>query len=148
MYHYRESGLRNVWLRNGYLEHQTSYGNGISIHDVRGLHQAIGRALIAKNGPLTGAEFRFLRGEMELSQAKLANLLGNDAQSIAIWEKRGRAPKWADRFIRALYREHSEGNAKILEIVERLADTNIDEGEPEKLTFEEAAGGGWMALAA
>lgn len=147
MYHYRESGLRNIWLANGYDNHHTPYGKGISIHNVEGLHRAIGMMLIAKGGRLTGAEIRFLRTELELSQAKLANLIGNDSQSVALWEKKGRAPKWADRFIRALYREQAEGNAKIMEILERLADTDIDDTAPEKTVFEET-GKGWLAQAA
>ena len=32
MYHYRECGLRNVWLANGFDEHDTPYGPGIAIH--------------------------------------------------------------------------------------------------------------------
>ena len=31
MYHYRECGLRNVWLANGYDEHDTPYGPGTKL---------------------------------------------------------------------------------------------------------------------
>lgn len=147
MLHYLESGLRNIWLANGYTVEESPYGETTAIHDLHGLHRAIGASLVRKPGKLTGAELRFLRVEMELSQAKLANLLGNDVQSIALWEKRGRVPRWADRFIRALYREHAEGNVRIREIVENLADQDIDDTAPEKLTFEDTAKG-WLPLAA
>jgi len=147
MIHYKESGLRNIWLANGYTVEDSPYGETLAIHDLQGLHRAIGHSLVTKPRKLTGAELRFIRNEMELSQAKLASLLGNDAQSIALWEKRGTVPRWADRFIRALYREHADGNVRIREIVENLADQDIDDTAPEKMLFEDTAQG-WMAQAA
>ena len=70
MYHYRECGLRNVWLVNGYDEHDTPYGLGVAIHDLEGVHHAVAHGLVSKGGKLTGAELRFLRQEMGISQAK------------------------------------------------------------------------------
>lgn len=139
MYHYRECGLRNVWLSNGYEEHRTSYGPGIAIHDVEGLHHAIGRGLVAKVGKLTGAELRFLRQEMGLSQAKLATMLGNEAQTVALWEKRGGQPKMADRFIRALYSEKLDGNAHIIQMIERMIDSDLAEADA-RLTLQQDHG--------
>lgn len=43
MYHYTESGLLNVWLVNGYQEHETPYGRGLSIEEADELHRAICR---------------------------------------------------------------------------------------------------------
>jgi DNA-binding transcriptional regulator YiaG len=145
MYHYTESGLRNIWLVNGVEERDTPYGKAVAIRDVKGLHHEICRRLIAYKPHLSGAEFRFIRKELDLSQAGLAEILGNDAQSIALWERKGRVPVWADRFIRALYREHADGNAKIVELVDRLK--QIDEAEHERVTFERT-GKGWKAKAA
>ena len=103
MYHYTESGLRNVWLANGYKPHVTPHGKGVAFANIAGLHLALGRWLCAYRQHLTGAEFRFLRQELDLSQAGLASLLGNDAQSVALWEKgKVKVPAWADRLIRAL----------------------------------------------
>jgi DNA-binding transcriptional regulator YiaG len=122
MYRYVDSGLRNIWLVNGYRRHKTPYGPGVSVANLEGLHRAIGRWLAAKPGRLTRAEFRFLRNELELSQLALGNYLGAEGQAVARWE-RGvtRVPRWADRFLRALWREHAEGTARIRELVERLA---------------------------
>ena len=141
MYHYRESGLRNVWLVNGYREHKTDYGPALSIKDVDGPHEAIGRWLAAKSGRLTGAEFRFLRKELELSQRSL----GADEQAIARWE-RGvtKVPRWADRFLRALWREHVDGNAHIRELVERLNAAEERDGGKLQLRLR---GGEWRAAA-
>ena len=121
MYHYLESGLRGVWLVNGYRWHDTDYGPGLSIAYPEGLHRAIGRWVAGKPKRLSGAEFRFLRKELELSQRSLGGYLGADEQAVARWE-RGvtKVPRWADRFARALWREHAEGNARIRELVERL----------------------------
>lgn len=146
MYHYTECGLNNVWLANGYDEHETPYGAAVSIADVDGLHRAIALHLIKYKPRLSGGEFRFLRKELDLSQAALARVLGNDAQSVARWEKNGRPPKMAERFLRALYREHAEGNARIQDIVQRLNETDR-KAYQQKVIYEKAADE-WRELAA
>jgi DNA-binding transcriptional regulator YiaG len=145
MYHYKESGLRDVWLVNGYERRSTPYGQTIAIRDVEGLHRAICLRLIVMKPRLTGAEFRLIRKDLDMSQARLASFLGNDAQSVALWERHSRVPAWADRFIRALYREVAEGNAHIMKLVERL--NEMDQAAHEKLTFE-STGRGWKAKVA
>lgn len=143
MYHYTESGLRNVWLENGYREEVTPYGKGVAIEDVEGLHKVIGISLAKEKPTLTGLEFRFLRKELGLSQARLAQWWGYDAQSVANWEKRGKVPKIADRFIRAFYLEKISGNPSVVEIVERLSD--MDRQEKQRLTFKETTRGWKLA---
>lgn len=134
MYHYTESGLQNVWLKNGYVIRETPYGKGVSIHDIAGLHKVIGIA-IARKPKLTGAELRFLRKEMGMSQAALALLVGSTDQNVSLWERRGRIPKTSDRLIRLLYAEHSSGkNVKIKELIERI--NTLDKVTQEKLEFE------------
>jgi putative transcriptional regulator len=76
MYHYTECGLRNIWLANGYHVHKTPYGKGMSIEHVESLQRAIAQSLVRKAARLTGAEFRFLRKEQDLSQKSLAGLIG------------------------------------------------------------------------
>ena len=144
MYHYRECGLRNVWLANGFDQPDTPYGPGLAIHDLEGLHRTIARGLANKGGKLTGTELRFLRQEMGLSQARLATMLGNEAQTVALWEKRGTQPKLADRFVRALWRERAEGNAQIMAMIERLVDADVEEAEG-RLTLRQVAGGWKLA---
>ncbi len=117
----------------------------MAIHDLEGLHRTIAHGLVNKGGKLTGAELRFLRHEMDLSQAKLAAMLGNEAQTVALWEKRGGQPKIADRFIRAIFRELNEGNAHIRDMIERLVDSDIEVADA-RLTLEQD-GGGWKLAA-
>ena len=145
-YHYLESGLRNIWLDSGFAVHKTEYGEGISIVDVKGLHRVIGLSLVQRKPHLSGAEFRFLRKELGLSQAKLGKLWGYDAQTIALWEKRGRVPVIADRFIRAYYLEVEEGNAQIRALIERL--NHMDVLEDSRLVFRKTSGRDWRAKAA
>ncbi len=145
MHHYIESGLPNVWLANGYQSIETPYGEAVHIDRVEELHRAIARDLVRGRPHLTGAEFRFLRTQLDISQKRLADYFGYDAQSVALWEKRGRIPRWADHFIRALYREVAEGNAQIRELVERFAD--VDRREFVRQEYEERAGA-WHARAA
>ena len=145
MYHYQECGLRNVWLVNGFDMHTTPYGDGVSIHDIEGLHRAIARGLVNKAAKLTGSELRFLRKQMGLSQAKLALILGNEDQTVALWEKRGTQPKIADRFVRALYREFVEGNAHIRDMIDLLVDADREERE-ERINFVQGSQG-WKVAA-
>ena len=147
MYHYRESGLQNVWLRNGYRIVATPYGDATEIEKVEQLHRAIARAVQARPR-LSGKEFRFLRAEMNLSQEALAQMIGNSAQSVALWEKGRGAPKWADRLMRALYREHVEGIANLKEIFVRAEAKAVgrssDETKIVRLNFERTRGGTWQ----
>jgi putative transcriptional regulator len=148
MYHYTESGLRNVWLVNGFKLHKTKHGDGVAFENIEGLHRSIGKWLCSNTPRLKGPEVRFLRTEMELSQAALASLLGNDAQSVALWEKgKVTVPKWADRLLRALYREHTGENIKIRALVEKVASLEASKSAP--LRFEaEKARKGWQLKAA
>lgn len=140
MFHYTSSGLRNIWLANGYRIRQTAYGRAVSIEDVEGLHKAIAKRLITVKPRLSGTEFRFLRKELNLSQAKLAELFGNDPQTVALWEKTGRIPRWADRMIRLVYQEYTEGNAQIRALVDRLNSLDRTEGRGRWL-FEDTRKG-------
>ena len=138
-YHYTESGLTNVWLANGYTIRKTQYGEGVSIQDSEGRHRALARAL--SNKPrLTGTEVRFLRKEMGLSQRGLGELLGVTDQAVALWERKGRLPKTADRLLRLIYVEHDRGNAPIRTTIQRINDMNSQDHEQ---IIAETARGGW-----
>jgi hypothetical protein len=56
MYHYRESGLPNIYLANGYREVATAEGPGIAIEDVEGLHWAIALDLVEGKPTLTAGD--------------------------------------------------------------------------------------------
>lgn len=131
MYGYDDAGLRNVWLANGYTVRKTRYGKAVAIENVDGLTRAICRALASKPGRLTGAEFRYLRLHLGLSQKALGKAFGNTEQAIALWEKKGRIPLWADKHLRLLVIAKEDGNEPLgralerLDIVERLVSSRL-----------------------
>lgn len=117
---YRGAGLPNIWLVNGYKERKSPYGNTTAVENVKGLHRAIGNELVHSKQKLTGAEFRFLRKELGLSQKKFGDLIGLADQTVALWEKKGPVPAYADRFLRALYVEYNEGTVQLRELIDRI----------------------------
>ena len=122
MYHYADGGLRNIWLANGYEREETPYGKALTIQDLPGLTRAICKALIRKNSKLTGAEFRYLRQAMLMSQASLGRTLGRTDQAIAGWEKNSKVPKFADQMLRVVYAAHADGNEQVKNIIHAMND--------------------------
>jgi putative transcriptional regulator len=136
MYHYQECGLKNIYLVNGYQEIDTPYGKAVSIADVDGLNRVIAHNLITYKPKLTGSEFRFLRKFLDMSQAKLALLLGNNEQAVALWEKKSNIPRWASNMLRKLVGEYLGENKTLMEIIERF--NNLDQDEyGESMRLEE-----------
>ena len=128
-YHYRQCGLDDVYLVNGFEYESTPYGETIRIHDMDGLHRAIGMHLIQEKKELGGAEFRFLRHELDLTQRRLGGLLGKSGQSVARWEKgQSTVEGTADRLLRLLYRAKmgGKGSSKIGDLLEQVAE--LDSG--------------------
>jgi putative transcriptional regulator len=75
----------------------------------------------------------------------LAELLGTSEQTVALWEKRGKIPKTADRMLRAIYLETIDGNVTLRELMERAAD--VDRKNNEKMIFRDTESG-WLPQAA
>ena len=147
MYHYRGSGLDNVYLKNGYREVMYGDETVVSVENVEDLHQAIAATLIQKPGPLMGQEFRFLRIEMGLSQQALGKLIRVSDQSVAAWEKEitKKVPGSAEILVRAFARErllHNEG--QLSDFVEMLV--NLDQKHSGKFCYQEI-NSGWKEAA-
>lgn len=134
MYHYTGCGLDNVWLTGGYRESQTPYGKGFAVEDIEGLHRAIGQYLVDCKPVFSGKEFRFLRNELELSQKSFGEIVGKDAQTVALWEKNNNVPIYGDRFIRMIYKHHVGGDSNIVALVEHL--NALEKAHFEKLEFD------------
>jgi DNA-binding transcriptional regulator YiaG len=143
-YHYEECGLDNVYLENGYVIHDTSYGKGVSIHHTDLLHKLIGDWLVELPRPLTGAELRFLRLELDMTQRNLAAILGTEEQSLRRWEKMRTKPIQgpADRLLRGLYKDYQLGDGSMRKMVERLA--QLDQVDTSPLHARECHDG-WHA---
>lgn len=65
-YHLKGVGLPNIYLLNGVIfENDPDYGELITIENLEGLLRTIGLHIVEKCEPMTGAELRFLRKQME-----------------------------------------------------------------------------------
>ncbi len=138
-YHYTESGLDSVYLVNGYKIVERPQGNKIVIQDIDGLHKAIGRSLVSEKKRLSGKDIRFLRNELLMSQAALAQLLQVDEQTVARWEKgRTKIPGNASVMLRVMYLEHIGDNEKISDLLRKIAD--IEDRIDRKISLEETNG--------
>ena len=85
-----------------------------------GLTRAVCAALTNTPSRLTGAEFRYLRLHLRLSQKALGQLFGNTEQSVAIWEKTDKIPLLADKHLRLIWAGHDNGNEVIKRVMDRL----------------------------
>jgi DNA-binding transcriptional regulator YiaG len=85
--HYRESGLDNVYLANGWRWEETPIGRFLEIKDDRALFAALARHIIEQPHQPSGKELRYLRVYLDLNQANLGQLLGLSDQQVARWEK-------------------------------------------------------------
>jgi putative transcriptional regulator len=146
MLKYEDCGLKNVWLANGFrYEDLDGVGRCLEIDDIDGLHRAIGHRLVNYKKRLTGAEIRFLRVEMGMSQNRLAGSLGVDEQTVSLWERSKRQPAIAaERMLRLLYLEHMDGTTKVAELIARWNDTDRQEEEGRNV-FEDTEHGWRMA---
>lgn len=143
MYQYRESGLDNIYLSSGYTVRETSQGKTVSIVNIPGLHRAIAKVLVEDKPHLSGPEFRFLRKEMDMSQKRLASLIGKTEQTIAKWESKEKVPKEADHWIRVIYTARN-GSPHIEEAIDRINAMDRRMQINLELEFEE----GWQTKAA
>ena len=128
-FHYTASGLDNIFLLNGVTIKKTSYGPMVEIDNLNGLHHAIGLYIIEKSEPMTGAEFRFLRKQMELTQEELARVMKTTDQTVANYEKGKTADLGpADPLLRLTYLLHvipEETHAEVLKQASERLGTGI-----------------------
>ena len=146
-HHYRECGLSHIYLLNGFTYRETRHGRAVSIQNMDGLHRAIGTHLAKEKRALTGAELRFFRIELGLSQTMLGMLLGKSGQTVARWEKgQSRIDATADRVVRLLYTRETGGNEDIRSALQELA--TLGNFVEEEVCFEETDEGWQLRVAA
>ena len=146
MLKYDDCGLENVWLANGYrYEEIEGHGKCLEIDDINGLHRAIAHHLVISRKQLSGAEIRFLRVEMGMSQKRLADCFGVDEQSVSLWERSRRHPSVAaERMLRLLYLEHADGKTGVAEMISRWNEIDRQDEEAAQV-FQETEEGWRMA---
>lgn len=134
-YEYTESGLKGVFLFNGYDKISLDGENFVSVYETEALHQKIGQYLVANRKELAPEEIRFLRKTMDLTQSELGRWIGQSSQQVARWEKgQSEVPGPADRLLRAIFLLKTmdpEERAGFLELLKSLED--MDELTPRRL---------------
>lgn len=121
LYQYRECGLDNVWLDGGFEVVESPYGSGVRIADMNGLHRCIAHCLVDKRGQLTGAEFRFLRTELDLSQSTMGEMCGRNERTVREWETRDSVvDEPANTLIRFIYKQRFNPSANYEELTKTI----------------------------
>lgn len=125
-YLYKECGLDNIYLQNGFSIENVDGEETVSIHNVDGLWKAIGLSLVTTKKTLSPKEIRFLRNQMGKTQSELAKMLRVDDQTVARWEKRkSRMDGPADLGLRMMFLNSDvaqpEGNEILIKIQETIS---------------------------
>jgi DNA-binding transcriptional regulator YiaG len=85
--HYTACGLDDVHLLNGFKRETIDGEEYVSIEDLDGLWKAIGLHLVTTRKALAPKEIKFLRQQMDMTQAELGARLRVSDQTVARWEK-------------------------------------------------------------
>lgn len=95
LYHYKSSGLDNVYLKGGVTEHicPKCGAKSTEIKNLVGLHRVIASTIAVAKRRLTGAELRFLREQLAFSAGELANLLEYSEDHVRKIEAGSMIPK-------------------------------------------------------
>lgn len=138
-YHYTGCGLDYVYLENGYIVHDTPYGEGVSIEHADELHRVIANWIVQQRHTLRGQEVRFLRSLLDLSQAGLGEVLGVSRPTVARWEAAADQAIAAssDRALRLFYSLTEDDHALATRVRDLLRE--IDELQFAMSVFELAS---------
>jgi putative transcriptional regulator len=146
--HYLDCGLSNVWLVGGFEVVDSPYGPGVAIQNMDGLHRCIAQCLVGKPGSLTGAEFRFLRTELDLSQLSMGALCGRGERTVRGWETDDMpVEEPANTIIRHVYQQRFNPSANFEELSKLIQQFQAADKELHEIKLEiAAAGDGWKAI--
>jgi DNA-binding transcriptional regulator YiaG len=127
-YQYTECGLDFVYLANGYQEHKTKYGEGVSISASDTLDAQIALTLISSTARLSGQCVRFLRTLMNMTQKELADELGTRRVSVARWELKPDTPipPASDRVLRFVVSRELFSNHATQDLTTLLSEISDD----------------------
>lgn len=143
LYHYKECGLDNVFLSNGYTVDEE--GN-LFVQDIHGLYAAIAETIVFLGRKLKGKEVRFIRHYLDLSQKGLATLLGVEYITVHRWETgKVKITKTAEKFLKTILYDCLNKKEGIREIIERLSDFS-NHREKKDISFSHK-NSGWVEAA-
>ena len=90
-YRYTDSGLDNVAIKGVDFPMDDAGEECIIIRNINGLHKAIAHGIVTRRSSMNGKELQFLRTELGMTQAQLADMLHREALAVSRWE-RGECP--------------------------------------------------------
>lgn len=86
-YRYTECGLDDVIIEGLPVCVDDDEEETIAIPNINKLHRAIAESIVESPAAMTGKHLRFLRTEMGLTMAELAQIVHKDHQTIGRWER-------------------------------------------------------------
>jgi transcriptional regulator with XRE-family HTH domain len=86
-HHYTECGLQNVFIVGINVITDDDGDEVVLVPAINQLHRVIAEGIVRHSKGIDGAELRFLRTEMGLTQSELAAVVHRDKQSIGRWER-------------------------------------------------------------
>jgi DNA-binding transcriptional regulator YiaG len=134
-YKYTECGLDNVVIKNMPMIIDDAGEEVYEIRNVVGLHRVIATCIVRHPRGISPKELRFLRTEMGLTQAELAEIVKKDHQTIGRWE-RGETP--IDQNAEALIRLLAAEKLDLLrdETIEEVVRSCVPTAEVQVITID------------
>jgi DNA-binding transcriptional regulator YiaG len=137
-YRYTACGLDTVYLVGLAVCQDRAGDETIIIPNINALHALLREQVARKESGLDGREIRFLRTELGLTQAQLAQVVHKDAQTVGRWERGETSIDGASEIIlRAMTLEELQENVPIRELAQRSVQSldlhayRIDASDPE-----------------
>lgn len=87
VYHYTECGLDNVMIEGLDVVNDHAGEETVVIPAIGLLHQVIAEGIVSLPTKMSGRELRFLRTEMGMTQAQLAEVLKVTLLTVSRWER-------------------------------------------------------------
>lgn len=87
VYHYTECGLDNVMIEGLDVVKDHAGDETVVIPAIGLLHQVIAEGIVTLPTKMSGRELRFLRTEMGMTQAQLAEVLKVSLLTVSRWER-------------------------------------------------------------
>ena len=88
-YRYADSGLDNVIVEGVNFVADNSGEECVMIPNINGLHRTIAHGIVVRRGSMSGRELRFIRTEMGMTQAQLAEMLHRESLAVSRSERGG-----------------------------------------------------------
>ena len=86
-YRYTECGLDNVLIEQLNFLQDDAGEQCIHVPNVNGLHKAIACGIVRRESGMTGRELRFIRTEIGMTQAQMAEFVHREPLAISRWER-------------------------------------------------------------